>query len=24
LKATPIPAEGNTFADETDHRPHIG
>ncbi|MDQ3660771.1 MAG: flavodoxin family protein [Actinomycetota bacterium] len=24
LKASPIPAEGNTFEEETDHRPHIG
>jgi multimeric flavodoxin WrbA len=24
LKANPIPAEGNTFDEETDHRPHIG
>ena len=24
LKATPIPPEGNTFEEETDHRPHIG
>jgi multimeric flavodoxin WrbA len=24
LKATPIPAEGNTFEEESDHRPHIG
>lgn len=24
LKSNPIPAEGNTFAEETDHKPHIG
>jgi len=24
LKASPIPPEGNTFEEETDHRPHIG
>jgi len=24
LKANPIPAEGNTFDDETDHAPHVG
>ena len=24
LKANPIPAEGNTFEEETEHRPHIG
>jgi hypothetical protein len=24
LKAMPIPAEGNTFDEETEHHPHIG
>ncbi len=24
LRANPIPAEGNTFDEEVDHRPHIG
>jgi len=24
LKASPIPAEGNTFDEEDDHAPHIG
>jgi multimeric flavodoxin WrbA len=24
LKASPIPAEGNTFDEEVDHRPHVG
>jgi hypothetical protein len=24
LQANPIPAEGNTFDEETGHKPHIG
>jgi len=24
LKASPIPAEGNTFEEDTDHMPHVG
>jgi hypothetical protein len=24
LKASPIPAEGNTFEEDTEHMPHVG